>query len=508
VNRRHLYVLATTLAAIGLLLFFYKAYALKFPLTPDTDIRLWDVEARVAFMATGKPVRASLLVPKDTRRYNVTNERFVASGYGANFDNEGPNRLLTWSIREASGWQILYYRATARWIRDREPAVPGEKPAALEPDFDGAGLAAARAVLKDIRARSADVQTMVSELLKQLQQSTTNTNLQALLGDDFSLLNRMRTAERILRLENVPARVAHGVRLGEDLERNTQVVHWLQVFDGNLWRSFDPETGEPHVPDDYFTWWRGSIPILHVKGGEQIQWRISVAPNREPAIQHATQRAKVLAPQLMEFSLFRLPVEAQAVYHILLLVPVGAFILVLLRNVVGLKTFGTFMPVLIALAFRETLLLWGIVLFTVIVSLGLIIRFYLDRLKLLLVPRLAAVLTIVVLLMALISIIGFKLGLERGVSVALFPMVILTMTIERMSIVWEERGSRLAIQQGVGSLAAASLAYLVMNIAELEHLLFVFPELLLVLLAVLLLLGRYSGYRLTELSRFKVLGGD
>jgi hypothetical protein len=35
--------------------------------------------------------------------------------------------------------------------------------------------------------------------------------------------------------------------------------------------------------------------------------------------------------------------------------------------------------------------------------------------------------------------------------------------------------------------------------------LFVFPELLLVVLAATLLLGRYSGYRLTELRRFRAL---
>jgi len=34
----------------------------------------------------------------------------------------------------------------------------------------------------------------------------------------------------------------------------------------------------------------------------------------------------------------------------------------------------------------------------------------------------------------------------------------------------------------------------------------VFPETLLVLLAITILLGRYSGYRVSELIRFKVLG--
>ena len=46
-----------------------------------------------------------------------------------------------------------------------------------------------------------------------------------------------------------------------------------------------------------------------------------------------------------------------------------------------------------------------------------------------------------------------------------------------------------------------------MSIRYVEHLVFVFPELLLILLAAALLLGRYSGYRLLELQRFKALAG-
>jgi hypothetical protein len=107
--------------------------------------------------------------------------------------------------------------------------------------------------------------------------------------------------------------------------------------------------------------------------------------------------------------------------------------------------------------------------------------------------------------MALNSIVSHQLGLDMGLSVGLFPMVILTMTIERMSIVWEERGPAEAIQQGVGSLVVAAICFSVMDIGILKHLFFVFPELLLWILAICLLLGRYSGYRLLELVRFKSL---
>jgi hypothetical protein len=74
-----------------------------------------------------------------------------------------------------------------------------------------------------------------------------------------------------------------------------------------------------------------------------------------------------------------------------------------------------------------------------------------------------------------------------------------------MSVVWDENGPREALQQATGSVIVSALTFLLMNVPQLEHVLFVFPELLLVVLAATLLLGRYSGYRLTELRRFRAL---
>jgi len=77
-----------------------------------------------------------------------------------------------------------------------------------------------------------------------------------------------------------------------------------------------------------------------------------------------------------------------------------------------------------------------------------------------------------------------------------------------MSVVWEERGPSEALKQGLGSLAVASLAYVVMNLDYLQHLFFVFPELILIVLAATILLGRYTGYRLLELKRFRALATE
>ena len=183
-------------------------------------------------------------------------------------------------------------------------------------------------------------------------------------------------------------------------------------------------------------------------------------------------------------------------------------VILILRNLGGLQTLGTFTPVLIALAFRETQIGFGIILFTLITALGLSLRSYLEHLKLQMLPRLSVVLTFVVVLIAVISLLSHKLGLERGLSVSLFPMVILTMTIERLSITWEERGGGHAFKVAVGTLIAASLAFMLMNIQELTYFIFTFPAVLLIMVGFMLAMGRYRGYRLTELFRFKAFLKD
>ena len=178
-----------------------------------------------------------------------------------------------------------------------------------------------------------------------------------------------------------------------------------------------------------------------------------------------------------------------------------------MRILVGLKTSGTFMPVLIAMAFLQTKLLPGLTIFLTIIAIGLWIRFVLSRLNLLLVARISSVVIVVVGIMGLMSILSYKLGIQQAMSVTFFPMIILAWTIERMSILWEEEGPKHVFVSGGGSLLVAVLSYFAMTNRYVEHLTFNFPELLLVILGITLMLGQYTGYRLLELKRFKSMAG-
>lgn len=502
--KKHLIYLTLVLILMGLTVFLYKVFVLDFPLVAKARSDVWHIEAHLTFVSDNKPIKVSMSLPRNSRRFSLVNENFISRGYGTNITTEDGKRKVHWSIRRVRGNQNLFYRASVRRMdRDVTPLGP-EKDGLKKPEFKDAYREASEALVSEAREKSADVEGTVLELMQRLNDPQPDDNVKLLLGKKASVQKKVDLSVQLLALAGIHGRSVHGIRL-EDQKRSTLLLHWLEVYDQKHWISFDPVTGKRDVPENYFAWWRGMEPLVLSQGVKNLSVNLSVARSEEAAVQAALDTGESKKSLFVEFSLFSLPIETQAVYQVVLLVPVGVFLLVILRNVIGIRTFGTFMPVLIALAFRETQLIWGVILFSTLTALGLGIRLYLAHLKLLVVPRLAAILIVVIWLMAIFSILTHKLGLERGLSVALFPMVILTMTIERMSIVWEELGAYQTLKQGAWSIAAAVLAYLVMTISIIEHVVFVFPELLLILLAGTIWLGRYSGFRLVELPRFKSL---
>lgn len=502
----HLKLLVLFLFASGIGLVYYKVTRLGLPIMPAEQSQVWTVEARIEFKAKGGPSKVDFFVPTAPQGFTLIDEDFISSKYGLSMSKQAENRLAQWVVRRAKGDQVLYYRVQlapgttgiTEAIEQPAPAFP------QQPEYPEPMHSAVQALLDDVRSKSADVSSFTRELLLHFNKPNPDENVHLLLEKKDSPEKQVLKLINILAGARIPARMLHIIKL-EDGVRHGMLIPWLEVHDGNKWQAFDPQTGEPGLPRHALVWYSGDAPVIQVSSGSNPKVEYSISSHAEELVLIAQQKARQLGSKIMDYSLFSLPVQTQNVYRILLTVPLGAFFIVILRNIIGVKTFGTFMPILIALSFRETELLWGVILFSVIVAIGLLLRFYLEYLKLLLVPRLVSVLIIVVLILAGISLLSHKLEIERGLSVALFPIVILAMTIERLSVVWEELGPQEALKEGFGSLLAAVIGYLIMTNSFLQYVIFVFPELLLVVLAITLLLGRYKGYRLSELWRFRAL---
>ncbi|MBV7299941.1 inactive transglutaminase family protein [Enterovibrio paralichthyis] len=499
-SRVPFYMLISLLIVVGLGMSIYRHDVYGVPWTAGQKHQVWEVEARVEFEAKGEPVKVSLATPDTQSGFTLINEHTSSPGYGFALVNTQDGRRAEWSKREATGQQILYFKnqmlvdENAKFAT--EPPLGDVSPIAL----DGPLKTAAEAMLEQARQRSADNSTLTRELIKQFNEADSQNA--SLLTKEMS---KADAVVAILSLENIHARVVGALQL-EDGRRRQSIISMVEIWDGSDWQLFNLDSGSIDASKDLLIWNEKGTPLLEVVGGTNSQVSFSII-SQDISPQQATDE-KIQAESLLNFSIHSLPIEEQAMFKTIMLIPIGALIVVMLRVLVGLKTSGTFMPVLIAVAFVQTQLVPGVVGFLLIVGTGLVIRSYLSRLNLLLVARISAVIITVILIISVFTVVAFKIGLIEGLSITFFPMIILSWTIERMSILWEEEGAKQVIVQGGGSLLTAVLVYLAMTNEFVRHITFNFIGIQLVILAVILMLGNYTGYRLSELKRFKPLVKD
>ena len=310
-------------------------------------------------------------------------------------------------------------------------------------------------------------------------------------------LGKARAMVALCRGANIPARLVVGFILEES--ENVGSHTWVEVYLKNCWNSYDPTRGyESILPSTYIPVCYNHNYIVQVTGVPEWDYRFSVAQLPSYPGSALSQSGSWLAV----FDFTRMPSSIQEVIALLLLLPVGTLITAIFRNIIGIGTFGTFSPCLLALSFVYSDWRTGLAIFAFIMFVGFTSRGFLNHLKLLIIPRLSIVLTLVVLCMVLaVSFLDY-LKLTPSTKAALLPIVILTMLIEHFHISVEEDGYRYAFNLTLGTLVVAFCCYIILSWRALAELALMYPEGELFIVGIFLLLGRYAGYRLTDWIRF------
>ncbi|WNK18911.1 UUP1 family membrane protein [Halomonas piscis] len=502
-SRLPFYLIVGCLLIVGIAMTAHRHLQFEIPWLPGEQRQVWEVEAMITYNADDGPVSVNFALPSQQQGFRVLTENTASSGYGLAYSADERGRRAEWTTREAGGEQQLYYSVqllVAPEARAKGPPPPELSSAtAWERPYD----TAASQVIERAWARSADNATFARELMRNISGEQQGENARLLLTQ----FDAPELIVRLLHQAEIKARVVSGLELKDGRRRQT-LSSWIQVYsdDEKQWWLFDPATGEQGKPDDLLLWEVGGQAVLELQGGSDSRVTFSMLTHSQPAA--AAVRNHHSDDTLLNFSIHSLPLEEQALFQTILLIPIGALVVVFLRVLVGIKTSGTFMPVLIALAFIQTSLLTGLLGFLLVVAVGLVIRNYLSYLNLLLVARVSAVIITVIAIISIFSVIAYRMGLNAGLTITFFPMIILSWTIERMSILWEEEGPKEVLIQGGGSLMTAVIVYLAMNNPVVRHITFNFLGVQLILMALILLLGNYTGYRLLELRRFKPITDD
>ena len=502
--KRPAILLAVALLILSFALISYRILWLQYPILPAAPARVWQLSMDVSIKGGEKETTVLVGLPSTQRGQLVVDEHFHPGTLSFNLLREGQNQIGVWSGHISPRGEAIGYSST---IQVQPHRLLKTIPPKLGPYPENIGETEQKLATRlegkwdplpptdRLRRIAAAVNGFWGTPLPNAQDLQAWSAFQNKQG-------RVTASLVLLRAAGLTAQVVEGLPLAESITNST--VTWIEVWTGQEWENLQPEKGEIYQkPVPLLPLTTGGLPVVRTLNGElsEVRWTL----HREIINQWRMKFERIRGSNrwLDRWSLFRLPEEFQRTFRILMLVPIGALMICLLRNIVGFPTFGIFLPVLMALAFRNTGLAYGLGIFWGVVLIGYVVRRWIDRLHLLLVPRLSVILTLVIVCITIFALLGNKFGLREFMAVGLLPFVILTMTIERFFVIIEEAGVREGLWTAAGSAGVAVVTYGILEIEPLQLTFFVYPELLFAVTAVQVLLGRYTGYRLLELFRFR-----
>lgn len=206
-------------------------------------------------------------------------------------------------------------------------------------------------------------------------------------------------------------------------------------------------------------------------------------------------------PQLTTF-LTQNGIPEQAIIWLFML-PIAITLVVVGRQIIGIKGFGIATPILIGYAFVATGIQAGIIIFLAALGTGFLVRSLLAHTRLLYLPKMALILLgIVTASVILIPFLPYKESLQF--PQATFSFLILILVVEQFASFLIERGVRKTFGIGLETLAVSIATFFLVSWGWLQDTVVSYP--VFVIGAVILsnlILGKWTGLRFSEYVRFK-----
>ncbi len=189
---------------------------------------------------------------------------------------------------------------------------------------------------------------------------------------------------------------------------------------------------------------------------------------------------------------------------LLLLLPLIATLVSFLHYVVGLSGYGIFMPTMIAVAFLATGFFGGLLLFALILAISLLGNTILKKLKIHFWPaRAINLMFISVAVFALMLLTSFVNIIDIS-EISIFPILFMILLAEEFVRTQLVKSKKEAKKLMVGTIVLALAGAMIMSLGSIQNLVLKYPELIILIVLVSnLVIGNYSGIRLTEITRFK-----
>lgn len=508
------------LAPLGML--FYKAQVLNLSLLPEMVDDVWNFH--ISAKPKGNQTSFSFPIPKPGPGIRISDERLRSKNFEVFLDSNSDSTLATWTSKEPIVQKVsysaridlkpLHYKEIPKDYTEIYPKGLKKylKVPTLLPEDIAAIANLENAILEGHEDKTSIIRKIYYYVEEEIQRNTDIKTIHETLGTGKgSPLIKAKLFNVMARRQNIPSRVVVMVRLPSLKKEDQAKLRFTfanEVFLNNKWIPIDTNRGFfGERPDTFVVIHRNYEEVEKIISKKNVRYEIQAERARINKFNRTEFKKEVIKSDSLfsKFSLYRLPLPLQTMFTTIMLIPIGTLVLSLARNIIGIPTFGIFTPILLTLFFKETSFGFGALFFFVVVLIGIGERYVLDKFYLLAVPRLSIILTLVIMLMIGYSLFSTDIAFISQKHLAFFPIVIVTTNIERLSIMITEDGLLNTLKTLAGTLAIAILGYLLYSIHSLEMFMFTNPELLFTVIGLLILIGKYKGYRLSEFIRFRDL---
>jgi hypothetical protein len=201
---------------------------------------------------------------------------------------------------------------------------------------------------------------------------------------------------------------------------------------------------------------------------------------------------------------------------LLLMLPLVATIMAFWRQIIGLRTFGIYAPILITFVFYQLGitpsginilqgLKYGLALALVVFLTASITHDFTKNIRLHYLPKMSLILSTVSLSVFAILVLASYFNKGGFVSIDTLPILLMITVSEQMISIYIKKGKKAAYMLTLGTIFISILSFILISWGSFQLFILKYPYVSLLTFLVNLIIGKWTAFRLKEYLRFKTI---
>lgn len=183
--------------------------------------------------------------------------------------------------------------------------------------------------------------------------------------------------------------------------------------------------------------------------------------------------------------------------------PIIATLATISRNVVGLKGFRLFYPIITTYAFIGLGIRYSLAISAIVVIGSFLTRLIMKKSRLQYSSRMVLVLTTLGFSILLALFVASKLGIDNVANRPVFPMLLIIALGEEFIETLIKQGPKNAFVLYIETIVLSVVGYFLLISSTYQEFILEWPVVILLAILIVIGIGRWTGLRLTELLKFR-----